>query len=89
MSNIDIDVNISSVLAERNKALSNLDMEWARRNMQGASSDHVRLLAMHKARYECTSIAAELRHLSAKWLRDRGYLRMYRMELLPEGELPG
>lgn len=81
-------LNTASQNAVRNKALSNLDIDWARRMMPDASNDHIRILAMHKARYECTQIAKDLRLISGEWLRKRGYERMYGGEILPEGELP-
>jgi hypothetical protein len=80
--------NVELALAERNKALENLDMEYARRMIPMATSDDVRLMAMHKARYECTDIAAEFRHQSGEWLRNNGCSRMTGDALLPEGELP-
>jgi hypothetical protein len=76
------------VLEERNKALATLDMNYARRLMPEASSDHVRLIVMHKLRYECLSLPHELRHASAEWLRSYGYGRMDGTPLLPAGELP-
>ncbi len=79
---------LAKMLAERNAALVTLDMDYARRMLPTASSDEVRLLAMHKARYECTAIAAEFRHASGHWLREHGSKRMDGSELLPEGELP-
>ena len=72
----------------RNEALAALDMDWARQMMPTASNDHVRLTAMHKARYECTDLAAEQRYQSSDWLRQHGYGRMDGTELLAEGELP-
>lgn len=93
MNDNAVDVHLVSVITdpsivERNKALSELDMEWARRKMPEATNDHIRLLAMHKSRYECLHIDAQLRHDSGKWLKENGYKRMFGMELLPEGELP-
>lgn len=75
-------------IAERNRALANLDMEYARKMFPGASSDYVRLAAMHKARYEMVSLPAELRHESGLWLRLNGFKRLTGQDLLPEGELP-
>ena len=80
---------IQRFVKERDKALANLDMEYARRVIPMATSDEVRLIAMHKARYEITSLPAELRHESANWLRERGYKRGTGDPLLPEGRLPG
>jgi len=73
---------------ERNEALAGLDMDWARKMMPTASNDHVRLTAMHKARYDCTDLAPEQRHQSGYWMRQHGYGRMDGTALLPEGELP-
>lgn len=73
--------------AARNAALRILDMNYARELMPQASSDEVRLIAMHKARYSCTDIEPELRHASGAWLRERGY-GAFEGPLLPEGELP-
>ena len=66
--------------SERNRALSELDMNWARKKMPSASSDHVRLCAMHKARVECEDISLEFRKASEIWLREMGYSRMYGMQ---------
>ena len=73
-------------MAERDRALIALDLEYAR-GLMPATTDDVRLIAMHKARYETTSIPRELRHASGAWLRERSYGRV-RGPLLPEGELP-
>ena len=72
---------------QRNVALTNLDVAWARDYMPGASSDEVRLIAMHKARYECTGLTDDLRHASREWLQQRGYNRLHGA-FLPDGELP-
>lgn len=82
-----MDKDIEAWLAERDAALASLDMDYARRMMPDAEDD-VRLAAMHKARYECTGLAAELRHASGHWLRERELGRMTFAPLLPEGELP-
>jgi hypothetical protein len=79
---------IAKIRDERNKALTTLDMNYARRLMPEASSDHVRLMAMHKVRYECPFVTDELRHASADWLRKHEYSRMDGTPLLPAGELP-
>lgn len=75
-------------LAARNKALSELDIGWARKNTTRTATDEVLLISLHKARYSCTAIAKELRHSSAQWLRERGYHGAMGDPLLPEGELP-
>ena len=78
---------IAEFVKERNAALSELDMTYLRRMMPEATSDHVRLIAAHKARYECVGIDRNLRLESAKWLRSYGYEAL-NGALLPEGELP-
>lgn len=75
-------------LAERNRALKKIDMEYARRTMPGASSDEVRLMAMHKARYEVTAMPARLRHASREWLELRGYRRLYDLPWPADRSLP-
>ena len=42
-------MELDQFLKERNEALASLDMEWARKMMPHASSDYVRLLALHMA----------------------------------------
>lgn len=82
------DDSFMHAIEARNRALANLDMEYARRMIPLASSDDVRLVALHKARYDCTQIASELRHESGAWLRKQGLSRVTGEPLLPEGELP-
>lgn len=79
---------LEQAMRERDAALTALDMDYARRLMPDASSDEVRLAAMHKARYETTTMARELHHASGAWLRAHGYERYGGLPLLPEGELP-
>ena len=80
--------NLDAYLAERNAALTSMDMKWAEKEMPYASSPEVREVAMHKARYECTAIDRELRIKSYKWLKLRHYKRLTNDPLLPYGELP-
>ena len=79
---------LDAFIAERNEALRTLDMDYARRVIPQASSDEVRLLSMHKARYHCTMIDAALRRDSARWLAARGSTDLNRESIDPEGELP-
>ena len=74
-------------LDKRNKALLEMDMAYMRRVMPG-TTDEVREIAAHKARYECTQLPKEARHASGDWLRSRQLGRMTGEALLPEGELP-
>lgn len=73
----------------RNKAFREMDMTFARHMLRGRlTTDAVLIMALHKARYECTDLEPEYRHESARWLRERGYGRQTGGALLPEGELP-
>lgn len=78
---------LQAMLAERNRALAELDLDYAKKQT-GSEDEGVLLLAMHKARYECTALADDLRNFSALWLRGHGYKRFDGSELLPNGELP-
>lgn len=81
-------MELNEFLKERDEALANLDLNWARKMFSNASCDFVRLIAMHKARYECTILSPELRHESGDWLRKKGMYRMSGEPLLVEGTLP-
>lgn len=59
------------VIEARDKALRSMD--WAKNWMPGAACDEIRLIAMHKARIEVTSMPEGLKIESKKWLTDRGY----------------
>lgn len=78
---------IARYMKERDAALKALDVEWARRRFPYADTATL-LLSLHKARYACTTIPAEYRHESGRWLRERGYHGVGSMPLLPEGQLP-
>ena len=79
---------LDDFLKKRNKALATLDMKYAREMRPDATDDETRLVAMHKARYEVTSLDPSLRHESENYLRRHGYHRMGGLPLLPPGELP-
>jgi len=87
-------VAISKFRKERNEAFISLDLDWAKNLMlpntcfSESFTGPFLLLGLHKARYECTDISAELRHKSGAWLRERGFGRMTGEPLLPKGELP-
>lgn len=67
--------SLAQWLAERNRAFETMDMEYARRTMPNATDDVVRIVAMHKARYECTAISDSLRRDSEAFLKSGGYGR--------------
>lgn len=73
---------------ERFVALVNLDLDWARKAMPGESADDVRLVALHRARYESVKVPPELRIESGAWLRERGLLRSNLHPVLPGDKLP-
>lgn len=68
---------------KRNKALRELDVTAV-----PLKNPEVSLIALHKARYDCTDIEDDLRHESRMWLQERGYKRLYGDDFLPEGQLP-
>jgi len=72
---------------DRNRALRELDMGYAK-VMMPASKEEVRLIAMHKARYECTEIEPHLREASREWLEDHKYNRLHGTPWPPIGVLP-
>lgn len=74
--------------ADRNKALIMLDMEWARKRLPDATSANVLLMAMHKARYECTDLDMETRLISSEWLKTNKCDRMDGTPVLNAGILP-
>lgn len=75
---------LSKFIRDRNTALESLDIAWARKNSLGRSDDETLLIALHKARIECTDISPELRRESTEWLRQRGYKRFDGRELPQE-----
>ena len=81
-------LSFDEMKSERNRALETLDMDYARKIMPHAWCDEVRLIALHKARYECTEIADGLRRESERWLKHQGYRRIDRMEFPTDGSLP-
>lgn len=84
-------MNTSGILAERNDALRRLDLSWAHEQIPEGGprpSNEALLIGMHKARYECVEIEAELRHASRAWLEARGFGRRSALPWPPAGELP-
>jgi hypothetical protein len=79
--------DIESFLKERNQAFIELDEGYVFRKMP-ESRPEIRLMILHKSRYECLQIPTPLRNESAEWLRERGLKRVGGIELLPKGELP-
>lgn len=79
---------IKEFVKRRDKALIELDMEYAREMMADATNDEVRLISLHKARYECTNIADDLRLESGQWLLERRYKRMTGEDILVDDMLP-
>jgi len=68
-----ITTELDKFKAERDAGLKALDMNYATKMMPGATVDEVRLIAMHKARIEVTSMPEALKSESKQWLISRGY----------------
>ena len=82
-----IHADIAAWKAERNAALEAMDMRYAE-NMMPKAAPEVRLMAMHKARYECTGISRDARLQSAAWMREHDIMRFTGTPVLPGKELP-
>ena len=81
---------VMSPYDEQMKALRELDMVWARRQIPKNvhNPDPVAMLAgMHMARYVCKDLEPHYRHISYKWLKKRN-MKCLGLPLLPEGKLP-
>lgn len=72
---------------ERVAILKNGDTDVLRALMPGMTAE-VAEITLHKCRYDCTALPAEMRHASRAWLAERSYGAMGGRDLLPEGELP-
>ena len=81
-------IDLQAYIAERDDAFRRLDLDWARKVLPMATSDEVRLLAMHMARYECTSLEDEYRIASGRWLKAHGHTRLGGADWLAAGALP-
>jgi len=86
---------LDDFLQRRDRALITLDIQWGRWLLQeyhGIPADRVSdqavLVSLHKARYLCSEISAELRRESAAWLLANGFGQTERGRILPDGELP-
>jgi hypothetical protein len=79
--------DLKAFLAERNAALIALDESYVAKTVPLAPPE-MRLLILHKSRYECTAMPDNLREESRTWLAERGFGRMTGDELLPKGEYP-
>lgn len=81
------DSSLRTFITERNLALIGLDEDYVAR-VQPSAPAGMRLLILHKARYECTAMPGNLREESRAWLEEHGYRRMTGDPLLPKGEYP-
>jgi hypothetical protein len=79
---------LGDLLAERNTALLNLDLVWARRMIGDHPSEETLLASLHKARVECMSLPDGPRQESCHWLLEHGMKRMTGLKPDPEN-LPG
>ena len=71
---------------ERLNALIEFDIDYCQAEMPQLPRETI-ILGMHKARYLCKAVPAELRHASAAWLREGGHTNRG-APILPEGQLP-
>ena len=78
---------VAAYVAERDKALTNLDASWVMAK-DSRMSPEAALIAMHKMRYECTGVAADLRHASRQWLEQHRYGRLGSLPWPTDGTLP-
>lgn len=78
-------IEFKNWIDRRDAAMRTLDTEYV---IAQGCPPRAALMALHKARYECTSMEPELRHASRKWLQDNGCHRMHNEPWPPEGELP-
>ncbi len=83
----DTDDGIAKIVEERNAALTSMDLEFVRKMFPDASN-FMLVMVLHKSRYECTGIQANLRHRSREWLQARGLGRMTDTPFLPKNQLP-
>lgn len=72
-------------IEERDRMLRDLDVDSPQ---CAAVAPEVRLMALHKARYECTNMEPELRHASRHWLQERGLRRLFNLEFSDDNSLP-
>lgn len=79
-------------IEERNEwvvgILTRMDPAELAQIMPTCSSDEIRVAAAHKARYESTSVPAELRHASRSYLEAHGLSRLHYLPWPPPGQLP-
>lgn len=77
---MSVDEEIKEFVAKRDRALREMDIDYARKMLPKASSEHVRLAAMHKARLEVIDMEDSFKEASLKWLSDNGFHPMYYLE---------
>lgn len=79
-------------LAERFRAICDLDMEWGRKiaaeDAGYVPTDEVVLMSLHKARVSLPTVPALLRVQSMTWLKARGYKPLDRRNWPRDGSLP-
>jgi hypothetical protein len=80
--------SLAEQLAERNAALLNLDLRWARRMVGDHPSEETLLASLHKARVECMGLPDVPRQESCRWLLAHGMKRLTGIKPDPD-HLPG
>lgn len=81
-------LDIAALVADRDRALVDLDLGWVRKMLPNLPDDEAGLAALHKARYEVPTMPDELRHASREWLESRGMKRGVDAPWPPQGVLP-
>lgn len=85
-------MNQDELFDERNRALLNMDVDWAMKQIAeiypGGISKEALVAGMHKARYECAELPDAPRLESGEWLRMRGLKMLDGGNILPSGQLP-
>lgn len=87
--------SIKREMAERFRAICDLDMDWGRklaaehsRRPGHVPSDEVVLMSLHKARVSLPAAPVLLRVQSMSWLKARGYKPLDRRNWPRDGSLP-
>ena len=88
------DEELAAYLKRRDKALTELDIDFAREMIRASGreitndTDDFWLTVLHQARYEATTVPKQLRHISRAWLEERNRTRMFGQEWPLNGDLP-
>lgn len=79
---------IEAILAERNTAFENDDLDWARSQLPVGTPDRVVTLAFHKARHACRAVSETKRQESQSFLRNGKHRDIRGREIAKDAPLP-